>query len=124
MSVNATGKKTPLQKLRKAWKRADPSERAEFLLWLRDSGALEGEYAPEQDATVPVSSGRYLRPDAVRRIREVMTSRRLNPGDVMGELGFDPEDPSLHRAMTRSYGLRLVIIEALEKWLATHSGKS
>ncbi len=90
MSVNATGKKTPLQKLRKAWKRADPSERAEFLLWLRDSGALEGEYASEQDATVPVSSGRYLRPDAVRRIREVMTSRRLNPGDVMGELGFDP----------------------------------
>ncbi|SMC76472.1 hypothetical protein [Rhizobium sp. RU36D] len=116
--MSETGKKTPLQKLRKAWKRADASERAEFLEWLTESGAIDSTNA----SFVPVSSGRYLRPDAVRRIREVMVARRLNPGDVMGELGFDPEDPSLHRAMTRSYGLRLVIIEALEKWLATHSG--
>lgn len=115
--------KTPLTKLKKAWKKADAEQRASFLEWISSAEIAAGALAPRNQNAIPVSSGRYLRPAAIGRIREVMAARKLDTADVMEEMGFDPQDPSLHRAMNYSHGLRLVIIEALEKWLAEQAGK-
>jgi hypothetical protein len=49
-----------------------------------------------------------------------MAARAVSAEEVMAELGFGPDDPSLGRAMDESASLRLVIVAALEKWLAAH----
>lgn len=123
--------RTRIQKLKNSWKKATADERDDFLTWLAEMGALPSFSAPAA-ALSPVASvasypatiatGRYLLPSAIAKIKTVMAKRRLSPGDVMGEMGFMPDDLSLARALARNTSLRLAVIAALEKWLDANAG--
>jgi len=45
----------------------------------------------------------------------------MTTGDIMGEMGFSKLDASLGNTLLNGHGLRLEVIEALEKWLAANA---
>ncbi|CAD7048475.1 hypothetical protein REJC140_01385 [Pseudorhizobium endolithicum] len=65
----------------------------------------------------PIANGRYLLGPTVRRIERVMIRRRLSPGALMAEIGFEGTGGRLAKALHKGASLRLAIIAALEEWL-------
>lgn len=113
-------KRTRLEKLQNSWEKATVEERNQFLAWLRQDSPAGA--SPDLTTVVtPIASGRYLLPSAVTRIRVLMAKRGLTAGDVMAEIGFEPDDHSLTRALDENASLRLAIVAALELWLSAHS---
>ena len=106
--------RTRLEKLMHSWGKASIDERRQFIGWL----GLDGP----QPTPAPIATGRYLTPEVIARIEQILAVRRIGIAEVMAELGFDRRDPSLLRAMARRASLRLVVIAALENWLRDHAG--
>ncbi|MBW8283536.1 MAG: hypothetical protein K0M55_08035 [Rhizobium sp.] len=113
-------KRTRLEKLQNSWTKATVEERYQFLAWLRQDSAL-GKSPDFSNVVTPIASGRYLLPSAVTRIRVLMAERGLTAGDVMAEIGFAPDDPSLARALDEKASLRLSVVAALQIWLTANS---
>jgi hypothetical protein len=113
-------KRSRLQKLQNSWEKSSAEERADFMRWLEASGVSARQAAPATMSEAPIASGRYLTSSTVARVKATMAVRAVSAEEVMAELGFGPDDPSLGRAMDDSASLRLVIVAALEKWLAAH----
>lgn len=113
-------KRTRLEKLQNSWMKATAEERFGFLCWLRQTDAA-GDALGLSFATPPIASGRYLLPSAIARIRAIMAERSLCPADVMTEIGFEPDDPALARALDGNASLRLAIVAALEIWLIVNT---
>lgn len=113
-------KRTRLEKLQNSWTKATVDERYQFLAWLRQDSA-SGASPGLSNLVTPIASGRYLLPSAVTRIRVLMAERGLTAGDVMAEIGFEPDDPSLARALDETASLRLSVVAALEIWLSANS---
>ncbi|MBV2185726.1 MAG: hypothetical protein KUL88_14435 [Rhizobium sp.] len=109
-------KRTRLEKLQNSWTKATVEERCQFLAWLRPAG-MSGDASHPSINVPPIASGRYLLPSAVARIRSIMAERGLTTADVMTEIGFEPDDPSLSRALDENASLRLSVVSALEFWL-------
>jgi hypothetical protein len=118
-----TQKRTRLEKLQNSWTKATAEERVQFLTWLRQADA-SGDASVRSLAVPPIASGRYLLPSAISRIRTIMAVRGLAPADVMVEIGFDRNDPSLARAFEENASLRLSLVAALESWLIANSSPS
>lgn len=116
-------KRTRLEKLQNSWTKATAEERFGFLAWLRQPDAA-GDTAGLSLGTPPIASGRYLLPSAIARIRAVMDARCLAPADVMAEIGFEPDDPSLARALDGNASLRLAVVAALELWLVANNAST
>lgn len=113
-SLHMAGLKEPkprLRQLQKIWHKATPEEQQAFGRWLLASGNLP---APPG----AIATGRYLLPETILRLEDIMKTRRLTPGAVMVEMGFDAGDPALGLAMARHSSLRLVVIAALTRWLS------
>jgi len=68
-----------------------------------------------------ITTGRYLLPATAPRINQIKTKRGMTTGDIMGEMGFSKLDASLGNTLLNGHGLRLEVIEALEKWLAANA---
>ena len=113
-------KRTRLEKLQNSWTKATVEERFEFLAWLRQPDG-SGDAPGLTLGTPPIASGRYLLPSAITRIRAIMAERSLAPADVMREIGFEPDDPSLARALDGKASLRLAVVAALETWLVANT---
>ncbi|MDK1377222.1 MULTISPECIES: hypothetical protein [unclassified Sinorhizobium] len=120
--------RTRLDKLKNSWTKATDNERNAFLSWLAARGALSttvthssGPSPSQRAAEAPIASGRYLLPSAIAEIKAIMAKRRLQPEDVMQEIGFPPDDRSLAHALARGASLRLAVIAALEAWLRTNA---
>lgn len=113
-------KRTRLEKLQNSWTKATVEERYQFLAWLRQESA-SGNAPDLSNVVTPIASGRYLLPSAVTRIRVLMAERGLTAGDVMAEIGFAPDDPSLARALDENASLRLSVVAALQIWLTANS---
>ena len=109
-------KRTRLEKLQNSWTKATVEERCQFLAWLRSAG-MSGDDSDLSINVPPIASGRYLLPSPVVRIRSIMAERGLTTADVMTEIGFEPDDPSLSRGLDENASLRLSIVAALELWL-------
>jgi hypothetical protein len=62
-----------------------------------------------------------LLPAAKARIEEIMANRGLEKGEVMAEIGYNPHDQSVSRALRRLTRLQPDVIKALEKWLAANA---
>ena len=103
-------KRSPLQQIRSAWKKASPAERAEFL---REIGATTSS---SSWSGACVDADRYLLPHAENRIKLIMSKVPLAMGDVMVEMGYGPLRPP---AMSRARRTRIPahMIVSLEKWL-------
>jgi len=115
----AAGLKTPrtrLHELKNAWSKSGNSERRDFLAWLAAMGAL-----PTGTPQTSITTGRYLLPATAARINQIKTKRGMTTGDIMGEMGFSKLDASLGNALLNGHGLRLKVIEALEKWLIANA---
>lgn len=113
-------KRTRLEKLQNSWTKASVEERVRFLVWLRQQdGQTDGAGAGLSDLPgfAPIASGRYLLPSAIGRIRTRMAERGLSAADLMAEIGFERDDPSLARALEGNASLRLSVVAALESWL-------
>lgn len=113
-------KRTRLEKLQNSWTKATAEERFQFLVWLRQAN-ISGDASNPSLCAPPIASGRYLLPSAIARIRAVMADRGLAPADVMVEIGFEMDDPSLARALDGNASLRLAVVAALEIWLVANS---
>ncbi|MBW8300372.1 MAG: hypothetical protein K0M60_12290 [Hydrogenophaga sp.] len=113
-------KRTRLEKLQNSWTKATAEERLRFLAWLRQADSSGDALGPSL-GTPPIASGRYLLPSAITRIRVIMAKRSLSPADVMAEIGFEPDDPSLARALDGNASLRLAVVAALEIWLVANA---
>ncbi|GEO86138.1 MULTISPECIES: hypothetical protein [Alphaproteobacteria] len=113
-------KRTRLQKLQNSWAKATLEERSSFIEWLRHADLAADGSAPALNLA-PIASGRYLLPSAVARVQVIMTKRNLTAADVMVEMGFECDDPSLARALDDHQSLRLAVVAALETWLIANS---
>jgi hypothetical protein len=124
-TINAAAKvagliKTPsgLEALQRAWQRASPTERKQFIAGLRSGAGKSAQTTPSPRSVV--TAERYVSDWVKKRIPVIMTRRRLNDADVMRELGFKPLDASLWSAIRREKEptrIRPELAKALEKWL-------
>lgn len=109
---------TPIEKLVKAWSKANAQEREQFLTQI-DANRI----APTMPAMATetahglIANGRYLLPQTVQRIETIMKARHLSPSLVMKEAGFPTEGRALTMALARNASLRLAVIAALGQWI-------
>lgn len=80
VAVGLRKPRTRFQELKNAWQKSNRSEQHEFLKWIR-----AGAVIPAIPSTIAID-GRLV-PAVSHRIEEIMSKRRLKPGDVMDELG-------------------------------------
>ena len=121
--MSKTRKLTRLQKLKKSWKKSSAQERSDFLDWLTASGVPSADLTQEtttpRPSDIPIASGRYLTPSTIARIKDIMAHLNISADEIMVEIGFDADGPTLLRAPHENASLRLAVVTALEKWLAT-----
>lgn len=118
----------PLEKLQRAWEKADDVARSRFVDWLQRDGAIRipdrapsGPTLPSQSPPRPLASGRYLTPDTVLRIEATLKERGETLAGLNETLGLPAGDRSLGRAFYRQAPLRLAIIARIEAWLLRQS---
>ena len=110
--------RSPLHKLRKAWRRASEKERGEFLAEAGLAAAqADSVRSPADGERRMIANGRYLLPSTVTRIEAIMIRRGLAPGALMDELGFPGEGKDLVRALAKGRSLRLRVIASMDEWL-------
>jgi len=117
-------RRTNLQEMANAWSKATASERADFLQLLAGKGVvfpsvLSQPVVGTVIATIAVNQ--KLTVSTSDRIKEIMSKRRLKPGDVMAEMGYPRLDASVATALARETKLRPDVISALENWLDANS---
>lgn len=104
---------TKLDALKRAWKKATPAERDDFLKWANPS-------APSSGAVVDTAG--YPEDWVGVRVWEIIRRRGIERATVSKELGLKPLDASLWGALTPKVGrrskIRPTVVTALEKWLA------
>ncbi|WP_429814865.1 hypothetical protein [Ensifer sp. B1-9] len=116
--------RTRLHELKNAWSKANGPERDDFLQWLVGAGVtLPSTAAAPTIGTgiAPVTVDQKLTVPASQRIEEIMSRRRLKPGDVMAEMGYPKLDASVSMALLRGTKLRPDVIAALESWLTANA---
>jgi lambda repressor-like predicted transcriptional regulator len=119
MPKNRKPRRTRLEKLQNSWLKASADERRQFLGWMQ---GLSGDGAEDAGAfprmPAPITTGRYLTPDAAARIRARLKARGMSLADLNREMDLGPDDPSLARALVARTSLRLSVVARLERWLA------
>lgn len=115
--------RTRLQELKNAWSKASATERDDFVQWLAGLGVTMPSVpaASTSGSLTLIAYNRKLSPPTSNRIDDIMSKRRLTPGDVMAEMGFSKSDTSIARALARGTKLRPDVITALESWLTANS---
>jgi hypothetical protein len=115
--------RTRLQELKNAWSKASATERDDFAQWLAGLGVTTSSASAASTSGVVTltTSDRKLSPPASKRINDIMSKRRLTPGDVMAEMGFSKLDASIAMALARGTKLRPDVITALESWLTANA---
>lgn len=111
-------KRTRLHEMKNAWGKASRDEQREFLRWLHADIKAKRPVTP---SSMPIAHDRKLLPDAIARVKDIMSKRRLKLGNVMDEMGFIRLDASLGMALRQKTRLQPEMIAALEKWLAANS---
>lgn len=117
----------PLNALKRAWKKADPSEQAEFRKWIGvpTPGRNPARPAGGRSVSSIVVSGIVdregrLLPAAADRIRTIMRGRSLKVGLAMKEMGYtNVYDASLGSALSEAKPcvVNADLQKAIEKWL-------
>jgi len=128
-------KRSALDALRSAWKKATTVEKAAFRLDIGCASVVVPSSAPvvpgrvragsvtkkraAVSSTSTIHADGYLTPDAVKRMKGAMARRKIGTGTVMREIGHNALNPSLGMAINQ--GLRIhdpATLKELAKWLA------
>lgn len=109
-------KRTPLQELLNAWKKASTAERNAFQHVVGGHVPGTAVVAPAPAASAPFSIGRRLEPGAIKAFNDIKHKRSLSVGEIMKELGRKPLDQSLSMALQRGTKLQQDLIDDLEAW--------
>lgn len=125
-AILAAGVRQPpkqIHALKRAWKNATATERAEFLsiVGLRTSGAASTPLPSHSLPPITDVEGR-LTSDGKHWIIEIMTKRRLTMGLVMEELGQKRLNASVGRAMNQGHRLKSDLAASLQAWVDRHRG--
>lgn len=115
-------KRTGLDTLKSAWKKASTAERDAFKAFI---GCVTppvactpvGTHVPVKSSS-PSPSKQHLPPALKAAIVEIMNRRRLKLGGVMREIGRKPLDASLGRALRNRTQLQESMVSDLESWAA------
>lgn len=111
-------KRTRLQEMLNAWKKASTAERDAFRIAI---GCAATPPAAAVSVTAPsglFAINRHLQPGAVALIRDIMARRSMKMGDLMRELGRNPRNPSVGLAMGQAARMQQDLIDDLEAWVA------
>lgn len=120
---------SPLDHLKRAWRKASTAERKEFIKWVRGTASYSTPGTGLIRSAVTPDS--YVEQWAIDRIYEVMDKRGIDQRDVSRELRaakaslIDPDDQSLWRAIGSKRGKTRIghdMIASLEQWL--HDNRS
>lgn len=103
-----------LEALKREWKRASPSQRKAFLVWIRTSGTGLKRVAVSSPAVVD-SAGRLV-PGAAAFLRNWVRDHRITPGRIMKEMGFKNYDWTLSASL-KGEPLRSEVHAPLASWL-------
>ncbi|THV22284.1 hypothetical protein [Peteryoungia ipomoeae] len=113
--------RTRIQELRNAFGKSSKTEQADFLCWLTAQGYAVASSPAVGVAASAIAMDRRLLPATKARIEEIMAKRGVEMGEVMAEMGCNPYDQSVSRALRRLTRLQPDVITALEKWLAANA---
>jgi len=116
-------KRTPLQELQNAWRKATPTEQHQFLARIGVSIPAPALSTPPTPPAAhrPIAKDRQLEPWAIYRINDILKSRGIKPGVMMREMGFNSLNASVGRALSRPTKLQPAVLTALEKWLTANA---
>jgi hypothetical protein len=109
----------PRGALKREWKRATTREKNEFVAWTK--GRKTASAAPSMPI---IDAAGHLKPAVIRFIRGWTSDKRITPGRVMKEMGFNNFDYTLSHALKRGAPIRSVVIAPLESWLVLKGFKS
>jgi hypothetical protein len=110
-------RRTRLHELKNAWVKASGADKQAFLKWLK----LLASKTTAAPVASPSTLDGYLQPWAKTRIQVIMTTLKLDNGEVMDELGIPRHDTSLWMALSRKARIRSTMITALDKWLHSNA---
>lgn len=119
-AILAAGVRQPpkaIHALKRAWVKADASERREFLDWLR---ASHGKRRPASVSSPTLSIAtvdRRLTEDAKKRLKTLYRGEPFPNGLIMAAIGIGTNDTSLGTAIARNTRLSPAMITLLEAWL-------
>lgn len=114
-------RRTRLEKLPNSWSKASLAERQAFLDWVGHSThpvSVPQQADINRASAISITTGRYLTTDAVQMIAARLRASGMKVSDLKEQLGLEPEDKSLARALGGRASLRLSVVARLEKWLS------
>lgn len=122
--------RTQLQQLESAWKKATPAEKDAFKASIgcaptvatspvRVSSSASAALKTRSSTTAPAKT--RLTATEAKAIHEIMDRRKLKSGAVMGEIGFDPLNPSMGMALQRNTQIRSDMHQALKQWIVDNT---
>lgn len=120
--------KNHLSVLSAAWQKASKAEQDAFKAFIGCSAAATGIATAMTSAPaprlVPVHGNRTLTPATATAINDIIVHRRMKPGAVMREMGFDPLNQSLSRALKYGTQLQPDLLEAIDRWLIANGAST
>lgn len=113
--------RTRLEKLQNSWEKANIEERQAFLHWIGQSGQsapTSQEAGLARPSPISITTGRYLTTEAIHMIAARLHASGMRISDLKEQLGLEPDDNCLARALGGRASLRLSVVVRLEKWLS------
>ena len=120
--------RSSLDALKSAWKKASMSERDTFKAFIgcitptvASAPVARPSFAKSPSHTTTATTGMSHLPPALKAaVSEIMKRRHLKLGQVMCEMGRDPLNTSLGRALFRDTQLQNSLIKDLEAWVVKY----
>ena len=120
IAAGIKAKRTRLQEMLNAWTKATPAEQDAFRRAIGCAAPVATSPTPPA-AAGPFAVARRLEPWAISALQGIMARRAMKIGNVMDELGRDPLNASVGRAIHRGDRLQQDLIDDLEAWVKKHS---
>jgi hypothetical protein len=105
-----------LAALKREWKRASPTEKRQFVVWLR-AGRVSAA-RPHSPVPKITDSHGYLLAKVADFLSKWTRDRKLMPGQIMKRMGFSQYDYRLAEAINAPRPLAEEVIAKLGPWLA------
>lgn len=113
---------SPLNGLKREWKKARAADHKEFLGWVRHGRGLPPSGRSRATAIPVTGPDGHLLPDVIDSIYRIMRTRKLKLGDAKVEMGLSRYDCRMSQALEKTARPKPEVLRALEPWL--HKNKA